>query len=141
MRHSTHHAVLWAAAVLAVAVPTGAPAQSGAVKQTVPPPISQNPAVPPLQLSNADRDKVRQALSSKDTEVNLKAKATRSAQSFDPKVGAVIPTSLKPHPLPRPLIYEIPLLRRYTYVKFKHQVLIVNPMNRKIVDVFPEQTT
>jgi hypothetical protein len=29
-------------------------------------------------------------------------------------------------------------LERYTYIKFKHQVLIANPMTRKIVDMFPE---
>jgi hypothetical protein len=127
--------------VLAVAIPTGVPAQGGAVTQSVPPPVSQNQTIPPIQLSNADRDKVRQALSSKDTEVTFGTKATRSAQSFEPKVGAVIPRSLKPHPLPRPLIYEIPLLKRYTYLKFKQQVLLVNPMNRKVVDLFPEQTS
>jgi len=42
------------------------------------------------------------------------------------------------HPLPPPAIYKIPLLKRYTYVKLKHQVLIVNPMNKKIMAVFPE---
>jgi hypothetical protein len=41
-------------------------------------------------------------------------------------------------PLPRPLIYQIQPLKRYTYIKFKHQVLIENPMTRKIVDIFPE---
>jgi hypothetical protein len=45
---------------------------------------------------------------------------------------------LKLHPLPQPLIYEMQPLKRYTYLKFKHQVLIVNPMTRKIVDMFPE---
>jgi len=29
-------------------------------------------------------------------------------------------------------------LKRYAYIKFKHQVLIVIPMTRKIVDMFPE---
>ena len=28
---------------------------------------------------------------------------------------------------------------RFTYFKFKGQVLIVNPMTRKIVDIFPER--
>src|SRR5262249_17685724 len=39
------------------------------------------------------------------------------------------------HPLPRPLVNEMQPLKRYTYVKFKHQVLLVNPMTRKIVDM------
>jgi hypothetical protein len=32
----------------------------------------------------------------------------------------------------------VPALKRYTYLKFKRQVLIVDPMSRKIVDMFPE---
>jgi hypothetical protein len=45
---------------------------------------------------------------------------------------------LKPHALPPPLIYEIPKLKRYSYLKFKGKVLLVNPMSRKIVDMFSE---
>ena len=37
-----------------------------------------------------------------------------------------------------PLIYQMPELKRYTYLKFKRQVLIINPMTRTIVDMFPE---
>jgi hypothetical protein len=40
--------------------------------------------------------------------------------------------------LPRPLIYQMPLLRRYTYLKLKHQVVIVNPLSRKVVAMVPE---
>jgi len=31
-----------------------------------------------------------------------------------------------------------PALKQYTYLKFKGQVLIINPMTGKIVDIFPE---
>jgi hypothetical protein len=34
----------------------------------------------------------------------------------------------------------MPEMKRYTYLKFKSQVLIVDPMTHKIVDIFPEQT-
>jgi hypothetical protein len=56
----------------------------------------------------------------------------------DPSGGANVPAALRLHPLPRPLVYQMPALKRYTYMKFKHQVLIVNPMTRTIVDTFPE---
>src|SRR5262249_12078050 len=36
------------------------------------------------------------------------------------------------------LVAEIKPLEHYTYVKFKDQVLIVNPMTRVIVDMFPQ---
>jgi hypothetical protein len=32
----------------------------------------------------------------------------------------------------------MPALKRYTYLKFKGQVLIVNPMSGQIADMFPE---
>ncbi len=54
-------------------------------------------------------------------------KTNKSAQSLAPAVGAAIPGMLKAHALPPPLTYE-----------FKGQVLIINPMTRKIVDMFAE---
>jgi len=110
----------------------------GAVPQSIPPPVSQNPSVPPLHLSQAQRDRILQAVGSEDTEVSLALKSAKPAQKFAPSVGAKLPSALKIHPLPQPLARQMPLLKRYTYVKFKHQVLIVNPMTRKIVEVFPE---
>jgi hypothetical protein len=77
-------------------------------------------------------------VSSKDTEVSFALKGAKGAEGFEPSVGAKVPSALKLHPLPRPLIYQVQPLKRYTYVKFKHQVLIVNPMTRQIVDMFSE---
>jgi hypothetical protein len=110
----------------------------GAVPQSVPPAVSQNPSLPPLQLSPAQRAKIQQAVSAEDTEVSFALKPAKSAQNFQPSVGAKVPGAVKLHPLPRPLVNEMQPLKRYTYVKFKHQVLLVNPMTRKIVDMFPE---
>jgi hypothetical protein len=117
---------------------TAAQDRSGAVVQSTPPPVSQNPAVPPLHLSGAQRARIRQALSQENSEVSFELKEAKPSQTFEPSVGAAVPQILEPHPLPRPLIYEMPLLEHYTYLKFKHQVLIVNPMDRKIVEMFPE---
>ena len=75
---------------------------------------------------------------SQDTKVSFALKQAKSAQNFEPSVGAKVPGALKLHPLPRPLVHEIQPLNPYTYVKFKHQVLIVNPMTRTIVGMFPE---
>lgn len=108
----------------------------GDVVRANPPPVPQNPAA--LQLSRAQRDKVRQAVNSQDTEVSFALKSAKKTKTFDPSVGANVPAALRLHPLPRPLVYQMPALKRYTYVKFKHQVLIVNPMTRTIVDMFSE---
>lgn len=112
--------------------------QPGDVIQSVPPPISQKPELPPLNLTDDQRAKIKQVLKTENTEVTFQLKTTKPAQSFDPAVGAKIPTGLKAHSLPPPLIYEMPVLKRYTYLKFKGRVLIVNPLTGKIVDMFSE---
>jgi hypothetical protein len=112
--------------------------QPGDVIQSVPPPVSQKPQPPPLNLTNDQRAKIKQVLRAKNTEVTFQLKATKPAQSFDPAPGAKIPKGLKPHSLPPPLIYEMPVLKHYTYLKLKGQVVIVNPMTGKIVDMFSE---
>ena len=142
MRPLAHRAVLAGLALAALGL-TAAGAQTvnrGAVNQSIPPPVS-NPSVPQLKLSDAQRSRIQHVLKTENTEVGFGTKATKPTQSFNPSVGAAIPTALKPHTLPPPLIYEMPVLKRYTYLKFRHQVLIVNPMTRKVVDMFPEATS
>jgi hypothetical protein len=141
MKASRHAWLAAAVAVLAAgpaAAANNAANNQGAVEQTTPPPVAQNPQLPPLHLSDDQRAKVRQALSGVNTEVEFQQKSTKPAQSFAPTVGAKIPKGLHPHALPTPLTQQVPTLKRYTYLKFKQQVLIVNPMSRKIVDMFPE---
>jgi hypothetical protein len=142
MRHLMHQTL--PALCLAVLMATAAAAQNrstsqpGDVVQSIPPPVSQNPQLPQLKLTNKQRARIKQVLSTKNTEVSFGLKTAKPAQSFDPTVGAQIPAALKPHALPPPLIYEMPTLKHYSYVKFKGQVLVINPMTRKIVDMFSE---
>jgi hypothetical protein len=124
---------------LALAVPAiGAGPGSGAVEQTIPPPVAQDAKPPPLRLSDDQRAKIQQVLKGENSEVQFSLKSNKPAQGFQPSVGAKIPSGLHPHTLPPPLVSEMPALKRYTYLKFKQQVLIVDPMSRKIVDIFPE---
>ena len=129
------------AGILAVAVSLHAAAagpNSGAVEQTIPPPVAQNPKPPPLRLSDDQRAKIRQAVSGENTEVQFSLKSNKPSEKFEPSVGAKIPAGLKPHTLPPPVLADMPALRNYTYLKFKQQVLIIDPMSDKIVDMFPE---
>jgi hypothetical protein len=100
-------------------------------------PVTSNAS--PLHLSEAQRTRIAQALAGKDTEVDLNLKKHNSAKSFEPRIDEKIPKGLTGQAFPRPLITEMPPIRQYTYLKFKGQVLIVDPMTRKIVDMFPEQ--
>src|SRR5262249_51626133 len=63
-------------------------------------------------------------------------KTAKGAKCLEPSAGKKVPSRSKLPPPPQPLIYRMQPLKRYTYIKFKHQVLIVNPMTRKIVDMF-----
>ena len=139
MRQLAHHVALAGAALASlgwIATAVAQTAHQGAVEQSVPPAVSAT--VPPLHLSDAQRSQIQQALRGENTEVTFGTKTTKPTESFNPTVGAKIPASLKPHTLPPPVLSQLPELKRYTYLKFKQQVLIVDPMSRKIVDVFPE---
>ena len=63
MRHVIHQALLSTAIAAALAASHSAAAQdrSGAVEQSIPPAVSQNPVLPPLHLSDAERAKIRDA--------------------------------------------------------------------------------
>jgi hypothetical protein len=49
-----------------------------------------------------------------------------------PAVGVTVPPQarLAAHPLPRPLVYEIPVLKQYYYAQLPDSVLIIDPMTR-----------
>jgi hypothetical protein len=92
----------------------------------------------PLSLSDDQRTRIRQVLATKHTEVDLASKENEKAKDFEAHIDDAIPKGLEAEAFPQPLISEIPETKRYTYLKFKGQVLIVNPMTHKVVDMFPE---
>jgi len=100
--------------------------------------VPQNPSLPKLNLTDKQREQIRKAVLTEPTEVEFRLKATKSAKDFNPVVGATIPKGVKAQSLPTPVLSQIPELRDYMYVKIKDQVLIVNGMTNKIVDMFPE---
>ena len=100
--------------------------------------VPQNPSLPKLNLTNMQREQVRKAVLTEHNEVEFRLKVTRSAKDFTPAVGAKIPKGVKAQSLPTPVLSQIPELRDYMYVKMKDQVLIVNGITNKIVDMFSE---
>jgi hypothetical protein len=120
------------------AAPAGNSGHPGAVVLTGPSPVTQKTSPPKLALTDAQRARIKQALNGENTEVDFALKKAKSAKNFEPAIGKKVPKGLKAHALPRPLIYKMPKLKHYSYLKFKHQVLIVNPMSHTIIDMFPE---
>lgn len=140
MRPFSGHAAFCAVLIMGLSM-VRASAQEGpgaVITQNVGPAISQSRSAPPLALSQAQRQNIRAAVRSEDSEVSFALKNAKAAQSFEPSVGAKVPKGLGLHPLPHAVAAEIEPLEHYSYVKFKNQVLIVNPMTRVIVDMFPE---
>jgi hypothetical protein len=110
----------------------------GAVEQSGGNIVPQNPSPPNLHLNAAQREQIRQTLLTKHTEVEFKLKTTQSAKNFTPKIGAKLPTGVKPDGLPSELIQQFPELADYGYAKMKNQILLVNAMTGQIVDIIPE---
>ena len=126
--------VLGVAAVSAAAQPN----TQGAVDLSNGTKVPQNPSLPKLDLTNTQREQIRKAVLIEHNEVEFRLKATKPAKDFTPAVGAKLPKGVKAQSLPTPILSQMPQLRDYMYVKMKDQVLIVNGMTHKIVDMFSE---
>jgi Protein of unknown function (DUF1236) len=56
-------------------------------------------------------------------------------RSFNVTVGAVVPTTLKIEPVPSKVADAIPALRPYDFAMVRGKLVIVNPADKKIVEV------
>jgi hypothetical protein len=92
-----------------------------------------------LNLSDAQRQRIVEVLATKDTDVDLNLKEHKDSKSFEAKIDEKLPKDFKGQAFPLPLITEMPVIRQYEYLKFKGDVLVVNPLTGKIVDKFPEK--
>ncbi len=110
----------------------------GAVEQSGGNVVPQNPSPAALHLNDAQRQRIRQSLLTKHTEVEFRLKTTKPAKDFTPTIGATLPTGVKPDGLPSELIQQIPQLADYGYAKMKGQILLVNEMTNKIAEMIPE---
>ena len=115
-------ALLASLAVAAPAVAQG-PAPSNTVAGDVPP-------KPPLKLTDEQKARVAQAINGQDTLAKLPA-------GFAPAIGARAPSedAVPEYPLPRPLVYDVPVLKQYYYVQLNDQVLIVDPMTKTVAEI------
>jgi hypothetical protein len=150
-KHQWKRRWLIAAAIIAAAANTPALADDAAkrdelssalshyILQSVPPgiPVSHNPAS--IKLTDEQRAQIRHVLATRDTEVSFDV--DKAASSFQPQTGATIPPSIEPEAFPQDLTAQVPAMQPYVYLKLKGQVLIVDPMSRKIVDLFPEASS
>ncbi len=51
--------------------------------------MPQNPSLPKLHLNDAQRERIRQTLLTKHTEIDFKLKTTKSAKDFTPEIRRI----------------------------------------------------
>jgi len=137
-------AMLGTALLLAATLATtlAAPAADntrGAVEQSGGHVVPQNPSLPKLNLTDAQRQQISQVLTARNSQVEFKLKTAKAAKSFNPQVGAKLPAGVKPLGIPSELTQKIPQLANYGYDKMKGQILLVNAMTGKIAAIIPVQ--
>ncbi|MBV9532004.1 MAG: hypothetical protein JO283_13270 [Bradyrhizobium sp.] len=120
------------------AISLAQPNPRGAVELSNGTRLEQNPSLPNLTLTNIQREQIRKTVLTEHNEIEFRLKSTKPAKDFTPAVGAALPKGVKAQSLPTPVLWQLPQLRDYMYVKMKGQVLIVNGMTNKIVDMFSE---
>lgn len=131
--------VMFGAALLLAGLPAeAADTAPGAVELTGGNSVPQNPTLPRLNLTEAQRRQVREVLAAEPTEIEFRLKSTKSAKSFDPRVGAKLPRGVKPDGLPSALTQTIPQLADYGYAKMKNEILLVDAMTGTIAAIVPE---
>jgi Protein of unknown function (DUF1236) len=66
---------------------------------------------------------------------NLRGQVAAQPRSFNLTVGASVPTTLKIEPVPTKVAEAIPALRPYDFAMVRGTLVIVNPADKKIVEV------
>lgn len=81
-----------------------------------------------LSLTSAQEHSIVQS-------VNKNAKKETAPAGFKAAVGQTVPTSIALHSFPSDATSQVPAVKPYDYAMLQDQLLIVNPQDKKIVDV------
>src|SRR5262245_39601298 len=66
--------------------------------------VPQNVKLPPLDLTDAQREQVRKAVLTEHSDIQFQLAATKSAKDFEPKVGETLPSGLVPNGFPSSVV-------------------------------------
>jgi hypothetical protein len=115
------------AATTALTSGTGA-ADPQAMQKAPSPPVMHSMARSSLSLTPAQRLTVWK-------DIKRHGIIQNAPSNFTAAVGATLPASIIPHMLPAEAPAHVPSLKPYDYALLRNKLLIVNPENRKIVQV------
>lgn len=122
--------LIGAATLVLLTVP--AAAQNDKSKTIDPVELSKRVKGPPAQLSDAQKNAIQNALVAVHTQ-------QKAPKDFKPQVGQDLPKALKVDTLPQPLVREQPSLKEYGYAKTAKNILVLDPLHKKIVAVIPRK--
>ena len=82
-----------------------------------------------LILSSAQKQTISQTM------FNGQAERNDAPVGFSASIGQVLPNSVTLHSLPSNVASQVPAVRNYSYATVEKEILIVNPNDRKVVDI------
>ena len=128
-----------AAALALLTAPALSPAFSPALAQdnvrsdkTIQPHELESAKRAPLQVSEAQQSAIRDGLVAEHTQ-------QKTPDGFQPKVGDALPKIMKVDVMPQDLIRREPSLKEYGYAKTASDILVLDPMTKKIIAVVPRK--
>jgi Protein of unknown function (DUF1236) len=125
----THLIVTATAIAFASSVSVASAAEQGStMSKTSQPSAMHEMTKPGLSLTTA-----QQKLAWKD--IGRTAAAQKAPADFTPRVGAAVPNDVALKPVPADLGRRVSALKPYDYALLKRDLLIVNPGDKKVVDV------
>jgi len=91
---------------------------------------SSDPLATP-RLSETQRSAIAEA-------VRRDNKAVEPTVSFVASVGAPVPPAIELYILPDAILSEVPAAKRVKYTVVKNQLLLVDPVTMRVVDIIPQ---
>ena len=125
-------AILWSGAAALVLLAVPAAAQNDQSKTIDPIELSKQVKGPPAQLTDAQRDAIQNGLVAVHTQ-------QKAPKDFNPQVGQALPSPLKVDTLPQDLVRKDAALKEYGYAKTEKDILVLDPLSKKIVAVIPRK--
>lgn len=94
--------------------------------------LSKHASKPALKVDDRLRNEIQQALVEQHTQ-------QKTPPDFKPQIGQPLSMHMKVDVFPPALVQREPLLKQYGYAKTAKDILLIDPMNRKIIAQLPRQ--
>lgn len=94
--------------------------------------LSKHASKPALKVDDRLRNQIQQALVEQHTQ-------QKTPPGFKPQIGQPLSMHMKVDAFPPALVQREPLLKQYGYAKTAKDILLIDPMNRKIIAQLPRK--